>query len=205
MACNLLTFPVLQNHQLVLRDYQSEICRRVRQAWTTHRSVMLQMPTGTGKTVVLAELVKSLVTTGNKPGKETVQSPVPVLIVAHRIELIAQIAAFLQRFGIDHGEIAGGKRPRQPKPVMVASIQTLAKSQPAVLRPSLVIIDEAHHALAKSYRVLWSAWPEARFLGLTATPCRLSGEGFTSLFDVLVTSWSIKRFIASGWLAPYDY
>ena len=201
----------------MLRDYQSEICRRVQEAWADHRSVMLQMPTGTGKTVVLAELVKGLGRTGNypghefghklghEPGNEVGQEPVSILIVAHRIELIAQISAFLRRFGIDHGEIAGGKRPRQPKPVMVASIQTLAKSQPAVLRPSLVIIDEAHHALAQSYRMLWTAWPEARFLGLTATPCRLSGEGFTSLFDVLVTSWSIKRFIASGWLAPYDY
>ena len=68
-----------------------------------------------------------------------------------------------------------------------------------------MIVDEAHHALAKTYKMMWDAWPEARFLGLTATPYRLSGEGFTDLFDVLVESWTVKRFIAEGWLAAFDY
>lgn len=91
---------------------------------------------------------------------------------------------------------------------MVASIQTLSSKLStlgSLLYPSLVVIDEAHHALAKTYQILWAAWPEAKFLGLTATPYRMSGDGFTDLFEVLVDSWSVKQFIADGWLSPYDY
>ncbi len=180
----------------MLRDYQIEICEKVNKAFETHRSVMMQMPTGTGKTVVLASLVKQFL-------NSNVDSP--VLIVAHRIELIEQTGALLSHFGIDYGVIAGGKRPAMLKRVMVASVQTLSKNLDIDLSPSLVVIDEAHHALAKTYRMLWTAWQEAKFLGLTATPYRMSGEGFTDLFEVLVDSWSVKQFIADGWLSPYDY
>lgn len=180
----------------MLRDYQIKICEKVNKAFETHRSVMMQMPTGTGKTVVLASLVKQFL-------NSNVDSP--VLIVAHRIELIEQTGAFLSHFGIDYGVIAGGKRPAMLKRVMVASVQTLSKNLDIDLSPSLVVIDEAHHALAKTYRMLWTTWLEAKFLGLTATPYRMSDEGFTDLFEVLVDSWSIKQFIADGWLSPYDY
>ena len=183
----------------MLREYQIAICERVNEAFEAHRSVMMQMPTGTGKTVVLASLVKGVLH-GDADGS--------VLIVAHRMELIEQTGAFLERFGITYGVIAGGKRPKAWMPVMVASVQTLSAQLgglEAALSPSLIVIDEAHHALAKSYQMLWRAWPKAKFLGLTATPYRLSGEGFTDLFEVLVESWSIKQFIADGWLSPYDY
>ena len=70
---------------------------------------------------------------------------------------------------------------------------------------SLIIIDEAHHAVAETYRMLWDRWPEARFLGLTATPCRLNGAPFTDLFDTLLQSWSIREFIQKGWLSDLDY
>lgn len=180
----------------MLRDYQIEICEKVNRAFEAHRSVMMQMPTGTGKTVVLASLVKQYL---NR------DADCSVLIVAHRIELIEQTGTFLNHFGIDYGVIAGGKRPAVLKRVMVASVQTLSKNLDIDLSPSLVVIDEAHHALAKTYQMLWAAWPEAKFLGLTATPYRMSGDGFTDLFEVLVDSWSVKQFIADGWLSPYDY
>ena len=183
----------------MLRDYQIDICSRVREALEKHRSVMMQMPTGTGKTVVLAEMVKQL---------RMKDEGLRILIVAHRIELIEQTGEHLERYDIDYGVIAGGKKVKEIKPVMIASIQTLGSKLNALtacLSPSFIIIDEAHHAVAKTYRQLWDAWPEARFLGLTATPYRLSGEGFTDLFDVLVDSWTVKRFIAEGWLSAYDY
>ena len=180
----------------MLRDYQIEICEKVNGAFEAHRSVMMQMPTGTGKTVVLASLVKQYL---NR------DADCSVLIVAHRIELIEQTGTFLNHFGIDYGVIAGGKRPAVLKRVMVASVQTLSKNLDIDLSPSLAVIDEAHHALAKTYQMLWAAWPEAKFLGLTATPYRMSGDGFTDLFEVLVDSWSVKQFIADGWLSPYDY
>ena len=183
----------------MLRDYQIEICEKINEAFEAHRSVMMQMPTGTGKTVVLASLVKQYL---NR------DADCSVLIVAHRIELIEQIGEHLRGYGIAYGVIAGGRKTKKAESVMVASIQTLSSKLStlgSLLYPSLVVIDEAHHALAKTYQILWAAWPEAKFLGLTATPYRMSGDGFTDLFEVLVDSWSVKQFIADGWLSPYDY
>ena len=71
--------------------------------------------------------------------------------------------------------------------------------------PSLIVIDEAHHAVAKTYAEVMRAFPKAKKLGLTATPYRLKGEGFADLFDTLLTSWSMDRFIAKGRLSLYDY
>ena len=164
----------------MLRDYQIDICSRVREAFEKHRSVMMQMPTGTGKTVVLAEMVRQFLHDNTDSA---------VVIVAHRKELVEQIQNTLKTAHIS-----------------VMSIQWLSRNIDMVRKkPDLVIIDEAHHALAKTYQMLWTAWPEAKFLGLTATPYRMSGDGFTDLFEVLVDSWSVKQFIADGWLSPYDY
>ena len=205
-----------KDNYIMLRDYQIEICEKVNEAFKAHRSVMMQMPTGTGKTVVLASLVQQYLNldlkfddnrnnlNNSKLNSKSYQH-CQVLIVAHRIELIEQTGAFLSHFGIDYGVIAGGKWPTVFKRVMVASVQTLSKNLDIDLAPSLVVIDEAHHALAKTYQMLWTAWPEAKFLGLTATPYRMSGDGFTDLFEVLVDSWSVRQFIADGWLSPYDY
>ena len=68
-----------------------------------------------------------------------------------------------------------------------------------------VIIDEAHHALAKTYKKLWQMYPDARFLGVTATPWRMNHESFTDLFDRLILSMPVKDFINQGYLAPYKY
>ena len=190
----------------MLRDYQTEICSKVEDALKKERSVMMQMPTGTGKTIVLAELVKRYLDLDVDQKDDGCR----VLIVAHRIELIEQTGEFLARHGIGYGVIAGGRCPKTKEAVMVASVQTLARNIDNLnldlnLNPRLVIIDEAHHAVAKTYRMLWEAWTEAKFLGLTATPYRMSGEGFTDLFDVMVTSWNMRRFVAEGWLATFDY
>ena len=169
----------------MLRDYQIDICSRVSEAFEHHRSVMVQMPTGTGKTMVLAELVKQLMMK---------DEGVRILIVAHRRELIEQIKATIKRMKMDSRNIT------------VESIQTISRRIDALdFIPSLVVIDEAHHALAKTYKMMWDAWPDARFLGLTATPCRLNGKGFTYLFDVLVQSWDIPTFIKEKWLSTYDF
>ena len=178
----------------MLRDYQIDICSRVREAFDKHRSVMVQMPTGTGKTVVLAELVKRLVMK---------DEGLRILIVAHRRELIEQIKATIKRLNMEDRNIT------------VESIQTISRhlTSNGVATPpaggqggfSLVVIDEAHHALAKTYKMMWETWPDAKFLGLTATPCRLNGKGFTDLFDVLVQSWDIPTFIKEKWLSTYDF
>ena len=178
----------------MLRDYQIDICSRVSDAFDKHRSVMVQMPTGTGKTMVLAELVKRLMMK---------DEGLKILIVAHRRELIEQIKATVKRMGLNtnnHSSIINNQN------IIVESIQTISRRIATIeFAPSLVVIDEAHHALAKTYKMMWEAWPDARFLGLTATPCRLNGKGFTDLFDVLVQSWDIPTFIKEKWLATYDF
>ena len=179
---------------MLLRDYQSDICSRVSDAFDKHRSVMVQMPTGTGKTMVLAELVKRLMMK---------DEGIRILIVAHRRELIEQIKATVKRMGLNADNQLSVINNQT---IIVESIQTISRRIATIeFAPSLVVIDEAHHALAKTYKMMWDAWPDARFLGLTATPCRLNGKGFTDLFDVLVQSWDIPTFIKEKWLATYDF
>ena len=91
-------------------------------------------------------------------------------------------------------------------PIKAVSIQWLSKHYDEIEEePGMIVIDEAHHALAKTYKEMWERFPRAKFLGLTATPCRLNGKGFTDLFDVLVQSWSVPEFISKGRLATYDF
>ena len=119
-----------------------------------------------------------------------------MLIVANTRELIEQIKGTIQRMGLDASHI------------YIESIQTVSlriATDRISIRLSLVIIDEAHHALASTYQLLWKQWPKARFLGLTATPYRLNGAGFTDLFDELILADSIAHFMAKGWLSPFDY
>ena len=169
-----------------LRDYQQEMKLRLFEEWELHRSVMVQMPTGTGKTHLLAAIVREfLCGSGSR-----------VWIVVHRRELVEQIEETVSRYGMG----------REDGSVRVMSIQWLSRNRKIVNgQPDLIVIDEAHHALAETYRELWKSYPEARKLGMTATPCRLNRKGFTDLFDTLITSWSIAEFIGRGWLSSFDY
>ena len=191
-------------------------------AWKRQQSVMVQMPTGTGKTHLMAALiseecrVKSEECPARRPEGESQFAAAhqgSVLVVAHRRELIAQISQTLDSFGVEHGLIISGKEIDYTQKVQVASIQTLVRKSPTpidnfslfTLHFSLIIVDEAHHALAATYRMLWEKWPDARFLGLTATPCRLNNAPFTDLFQVLLQSWPIQEFIDKGWLSDFEY
>ena len=178
-----------------LRPYQKQKIKEIYEAWENHRSVMLQMPTGTGKTVLFNQIVKDELANNSK-----------VLIIAHRKELIDQnVARLWNDFGIRAGTIMANVRADLSLPVQVASIQTLNRREYPDLKPSIVIIDEAHHVPAKSYRELWETYPDSKFLGVTATPIRLSNEGFKDLFDVLILSNSIDEFIQDGYLAKIKY
>ena len=250
---------------------------RIEKALRLHRSVMAQMPTGTGKTVLLASVVESFL-------RE--HSNCNVWIVAHRRELVSQIRETIERvfsktpsllykdfsnhpvnsskitpslFTLKEGSTShpdpltlrgeGGNRPTRCSeplrskvggpskvspdcaewdrlgmsgaskvspdclsasafnvPIKAVSIQWLSKHYDEIEEePGMIVIDEAHHALAKTYKGMWDRFPKAKFLGLTATPCRLNGKGFTDLFDVLVQSWSVPEFISKGRLATYDF
>ena len=306
--------------EIKLFDYQEDMKERIEKALRLHRSVMAQMPTGTGKTVLLASVVESFL------GEH---SNCNVWIVAHRRELVSQIRETIQRvfskthpfsltikedfsnhpvnsskitpslFTLKEGSTShpdpltlrgeGGNRPTRCSeplrskvggpskvspdcagwdrlgatclraadgltatclrpadglaatclrpadglgdrlgerggdglaatsassvnptsdmmPIKAVSIQWLAKHYDEIEEePGMIVIDEAHHALAKTYKEMWERFPKAKFLGLTATPCRLNGKGFTDLFDVLVQSWSVPEFISKGRLATYDF
>ena len=275
--------------EIKLFDYQEDMKERIEKALRLHRSVMAQMPTGTGKTVLLASVVESFL-------RE--HSNCNVWIVAHRRELVSQIRETIQRvfskitpslFTIKEGNFSkthpssltlkggstshpdpltlrgeGGNRPTRCSeplrskvggpskvspdcagwdrlgaaclrpaeglgdhlgmsgvskvspdclsasafnvPIKAVSIQWLSKHYDEIEEePGMIVIDEAHHALAKTYKGMWERFPKAKFLGLTATPCRLNGKGFTDLFDVLVQSWSVPEFISKGRLATYDF
>ena len=245
-----------------LFDYQEDMKERIEKALRLHRSVMAQMPTGTGKTVLLASVVESFL-------RE--HSNCHVWIVAHRRELVSQIRETIERvfskthpssltikedfsnhpvnsskitpslFTLKEGSTShpdpltlrgeGGNRPTRCSeplrskvggpskvspdclsasafnvPIKAVSIQWLSKHYDEIEEePGMIVIDEAHHALAKTYKGMWDRFPKAKFLGLTATPCRLNGKGFTDLFDVLVQSWSVPEFISKGRLATYDF
>ena len=264
--------------EIKLFDYQEDMKERIEKALRLHRSVMAQMPTGTGKTVLLASVVESFL-------RE--HSNCHVWIVAHRRELVSQIRETIERvfskitpslFTIKEGNFSkthpssltlkGGStafpKPLSPQgtgdvtapprrseplrskvggpskvspdcagwdrltervgdrlastsassvnptsdmmPIKAVSIQWLSKHYDEIEEePGMIVIDEAHHALAKTYKEMWERFPNAKFLGLTATPCRLNGKGFTDLFDVLVQSWSVPEFISKGKLATYDF
>ena len=179
--------------EIKLFDYQEDMKERIEKALRLHRSVMAQMPTGTGKTYLLTAVIDSFVS--NNP-KEN------VWIVAHRRELVSQIDETVRKF---HSYSASNTSSLLSS-VKAMSIQWLMRHYDEIEEePGMIVIDEAHHALAKTYKEMWERFPKAKFLGLTATPCRLNGKGFTDLFDVLVQSWSVPEFISKGRLATYDF
>ena len=179
--------------EIKLFDYQEDMKERIEKALRLHRSVMAQMPTGTGKTYLLTAVIDSFVS--NNP-KEN------VWIVAHRRELVSQIDETVRKF---HSYSASNTSSLLSS-VKAMSILWLMRHYDEIEgEPGMIVIDEAHHALAKTYKEMWKRFPKAKFLGLTATPCRLNGKGFTDLFDVLVQSWAVPEFISKGRLATYDF
>ena len=218
--------------EIKLFDYQEDMKERIEKAFESHQSVMVQMPTGTGKTILLAEVVKSEKLKGKNPDgekSEKLKGKNPcVWIVVHRRELVEQIKETLAKqldsslftfhsslnpldsslftFHSSLNPLDSSLFTLHSSLIKVFSIQWLSKHYHELEeKPSLIIIDEAHHAVAKTYKEVMDACPEAKKLGLTATPCRLTKRGFTDLFDVLLQSWSVKKFIADGWLSLYDY
>ena len=179
--------------EVKLFDYQEDMKERIEKALRLHRSVMAQMPTGTGKTYLLTAVIDSFVS--NHPKEK-------VWIVAHRRELVSQIDETVRKF---HSYSALNTSSLLSS-VKAMSIQWLMRHYDEIEEePGMIVIDEAHHALAKTYKEMWERFPKAKFLGLTATPCRLNGKGFTDLFDVLVQSWSVPEFISKERLATYDF
>ncbi len=187
-----------------LRPYQQQAKEAIFLAWDECDAVMFQMPTGTGKTRLFSSIISDIKTWGVQNDED-----VKILIIAHRIELIDQISENLERYKVSHGIIAGGKLRDLRYPVQVASVQTITHRNnldvAGDLNVNYIIVDEAHHCVANSYKKLWDMYPNAKKLGVTATPWRMNNGGFERVFDRIIISQSIQSFIDAGWLAPYDY
>lgn len=176
-----------------LRPYQEDFVGAIREAFRTHRRVLAVAPTGAGKTVCFVYITTSSVAKGKR-----------ITIVAHRQEIVDQISAALDAFGVRHGRIQAGHTPTDD-PVQVAMVITLGLRIGKVKPADFLVIDESHHVNAASYTKIIEAWPDARILGVTATPTRLDGKPLGKHFDTMVLGPSVKSLIDAGFLAPFTY
>jgi superfamily II DNA or RNA helicase len=167
-----------------LRDYQQYAIQEIKRKFADgSRRICLVAPTGAGKTTIAAEIIKRTIENGKR-----------VLFMAHRTELIEQCASRLDTFGVPLGIIKAGTRRANPKaPVQVASVQTLIRRD--VPEAHVVIIDECHRVMGRTYLEILGSYPEARVIGLTATPIRLDGKGINDVFDGIVEASKVSRLI----------
>jgi DNA repair protein RadD len=181
----------------ILWDFQAEVIDEFRALVAAgHQKIMLVAPTGAGKTVTFSAIADQTVRAGGH-----------VLVLAHRKELVEQACNKLFDLGIDAGILMPGYPHRPDQAVQIASIQTLharaIRGDRLELPPAdLVIVDEAHHARAQTYRDIIEAYPEATLLGVTATPCRGDNRGLGDDFDVLLETPDVAALMALGHLVP---
>jgi DNA repair protein RadD len=185
--------------QYRLRDYQTDLIDRIIKSLAEgFKKILVVLPTGGGKTVVIAEFVKDLV--------EKIKN---VLFLAHRRELIFQGSEKLESFAIDHGIIMSGEEKSLLHSVQVASIQTLAaRIKRNRINPPMadtIIVDEGHHATATTYLKIFEKYPEAAIIGFTATPCRKDGRGLGAVFETLIEGPSISELTGQGHLVGCQY
>lgn len=180
-----------------LRDYQQAAVDRIRFSYASgRRAPLYQLSTGGGKTVIFAHIAAASLARGKR-----------VWVLVHRAEILTQTSRALAGLGVPHGRIASGSRHSRDS-VQIASVQTLARRLEKVQPPDLVIIDEAHHATAGQWRAILSAFPQAKLLGVTATPSRMDGQGLGvsagGFFDDLILGPSTAELTAAGYLCPAD-
>lgn len=174
-----------------LRPYQQEAVNNLRAAFrSAFKAPVLQLPTGGGKTIIFCHIAQSAAAKGNN-----------VLILVHRRELIIQTSKALARLDLAHGVIAPGYKKSNAS-IQVASVQTLVRRLATIdFYPSLIIIDEAHHAVASTWDKILLHYDKAKLLGVTATPERLDGKGLGEHFDLLVKGPTVKFLIENSFLS----
>lgn len=197
-----IQFSHIESDTTGLRPYQQQMKAEVYAFWDKMDNLMLQMPTGTGKTIVFTSVVSDIQRWCKVHSPES-----KILIVAHRKELITQASNKLR--GVPHGIIMSGKKQEMWHMVQVASIQTfMSRRNYETMRHyrfDFIIIDEAHHSIASGYQKLWEMYPHSKKLGVTATPWRMNHCGFRSLFSEIVLSKPIEWFVNEHYLSNYDY
>lgn len=172
-----------------LRDYQRETMDALRLSMRTHRRSLLVSPTGSGKTVMFVFMASRAAARGNQ-----------VLILVHRMEIMEQISKTLNDFGIEHAV----NEPWNNAAVHLMMVIKAGKRVNDIPIPDLIIIDEAHHATkSSSYAHILDAHPEAKVVGVTATPERLDGAGLCDSFDTIVEGPSVGELIGLEWLSDF--
>lgn len=166
-----------------LRDYQQETIDKVYQSIKSgHRSIMIQQPPRTGKTVLMADIARRATAKGNR-----------VLFMVHRQEIVQQVVKTFRADGVDMNL------------AKIGMVQTITRHVDDLDSPQIIFVDEAHHALATTYQRVLKAFPKAYKLLFTATPYRLNGAGFTDIADDLITGKQVSWLIDHHFLAPVDY
>lgn len=174
-----------------LRAYQAEAVNAIRVSLRAGQQPLYVLPTGGGKTVIFTHIATAAAERGTRVG-----------ILMHRQELVFQTARALGAF--THGIIRAGARPHYDRLLQVASIQTLVNRTDRYAF-DLLIIDEAHHCTASMYKRVMDAYPNARVIGVTATPCRTDGTGLrTAGFTDIIQGPSTAELTRDGWLVPVD-
>ncbi len=192
---------------MALRDYQAEAADRLMEDWREHASSLIVLPTGCGKTVLFAEVIRRM-------------QPRRAMVLAHREELIFQARDKIHRFTGLEAEVemgdyrATGLLGMLPS-VVVSTVQTQTAGGDGQGRMSkflpddfgLLVIDEAHHAVSATYRrcIDWYRQnPDLKILGVTATPDRADEEALGQVFESVAYDYEILDAINDGWLVPVD-
>lgn len=187
---------------LKLRPYQNAGVDELRAALNEHSAPLYVCPTGGGKTVVFTYIAHGASLRGRR-----------VFILAHREELIEQTSKALLKFDVHHALIVADCKPNPTAMVQVCSIQTLVRrlhKWPAQYGPDIFIVDEAHHATSGSYREVLRHFPNAKIIGVTATPVRTDGQGLGiasgGIFDTMIMGPQVTELIRQNYLvAPAVY
>ncbi len=166
-----------------LRGYQQELITKIRQSLASgHHHIIVQSPPRTGKTVVMAEIARRTTDKGNR-----------VCFIIHRKEVLEQAKATFQEQGVDPNLLGAGM------------VQSLTRHVDTMQAPEVILIDEAHHALANSYTRILEAFPQAYVLLFTATPVRTGRNQLDQIADDIIVGKSIKELTSLGFLAPFKY
>lgn len=180
--------------QINLRDDQADLVSRTRTALKRHRSVLLQSPTGSGKTVMASYMASQAADRG-----------ADTWFICHRVELLDGTSKTFTKFGISHGFIAAGMPFSSRLLVQLCSIDTLKGRLDRLKAPRMAIVDECHHGGAAGWAAVikWLRDNGTLVIGLSATPWRLDGGGLSAHFDELIPGPTPAWLMEHGFLSDY--
>ena len=173
---------------MTLRPYQLDLVELTRDAFRKYRRVILQLPTGGGKTIIASYIGAGSHAKGNQ-----------TLVLTHRQEIKAQLVRAFSNAGVPCGDIG------TDSPCHIDTIGIAANRLGTYASPDFIFVDEFQHAVSSTFLKVLEAFPNAKVLGLTATPQRLDGKGLNQVADVIVSGPSMKWLISQGWLKQPVY